>query len=146
MNLWKRFITKKKSNLKYFWKIRLTIRIWKFINVWRCCDVIYISAKYCDCSLLFKLTKNSRYNFIQLLVFFKSQNNVFILSNEYLKLNVAGMYIISNDIFSFLLSFLPFLSKDDFLEILLHDRNQVDHKISWGLGEGFLSIHSSLVC
>ena len=33
-------------------------------------------------------------------------------------------------------------AKDDFLEILFYDRNQVDHNIAWGLGGGFLSIHS----
>ena len=33
-------------------------------------------------------------------------------------------------------------TKDDILEILFYDKNQVDHKIVWGLGVGFLNIHS----
>ena len=36
-------------------------------------------------------------------------------------------------------------TKYDFLEIPFNDRNQVYHKIAWGLGGGFLSIHSSFV-
>ena len=31
-------------------------------------------------------------------------------------------------------------TKDDYLEIKLNDRNQVDDKIAWGLGGGFLSL------
>ena len=34
-------------------------------------------------------------------------------------------------------------SNDDFLEILFYDKNQVDHKIAWGLGGGYLSISSN---
>ena len=37
-------------------------------------------------------------------------------------------------------------TKDDFLEILFNDRNQVDNKIASQFDEGFLSIHSSFVC
>ena len=37
-------------------------------------------------------------------------------------------------------------TKHDFLEILFYNRNQVVHKIAWGLGEGDLSINSSFVC
>ena len=37
-------------------------------------------------------------------------------------------------------------SKDDDLEILFQDTNQVDDKIAWGLGQGFLSFHPSFVC
>ena len=33
-------------------------------------------------------------------------------------------------------------TKDEFLEILFYDRNQVYDKIAWCLGEGFLSVHS----
>ena len=36
-------------------------------------------------------------------------------------------------------------AKNDFLEILLYYRNQVDHKIALGLGGGFQSFHSSIV-
>ena len=36
-------------------------------------------------------------------------------------------------------------TKDDFFKILFYDRNQVDHKIAWGLGEGLLSIQLSFV-
>ena len=35
--------------------------------------------------------------------------------------------------------------KDEDLEILFKDKNQVDDKIAWGLGEGFLSFHSCYV-
>ena len=34
----------------------------------------------------------------------------------------------------------------DYLEIYYNDRSQVDDKIGWGLGGGFLSIHLSFVC
>ena len=37
-------------------------------------------------------------------------------------------------------------TKNADLEILFQDKNQVDDKIEWGLGEGFLSFHSSFVC
>ena len=37
-------------------------------------------------------------------------------------------------------------TKDDNLEIKCNNRNQVDDKIMWGLGGGFLSLHSSYVC
>ena len=38
------------------------------------------------------------------------------------------------------------MTKDDDLEILFEDKNQVDDEIAWGLGEGFLSFYSSFVC
>ena len=34
-------------------------------------------------------------------------------------------------------------TKDEVLEILFLDKNQVDNKIAWGLGEGFLSFFSA---
>ena len=37
-------------------------------------------------------------------------------------------------------------TKDNFLTILFCDKNQVEHKISWGLGGGLLSIHLRFVC
>ena len=36
-------------------------------------------------------------------------------------------------------------TKDYYLEMKFNDRNLADGKIMWGLGEGFLSIHLSLV-
>ena len=37
-------------------------------------------------------------------------------------------------------------TKDKHFEIRFCDRNQVDDKIAWGLGEGFLLNYSSFVC
>ena len=37
------------------------------------------------------------------------------------------------------------IAKDGYLEIKFNDRNQVDDKIVWGLGGGFLPLHSSFV-
>ena len=36
-------------------------------------------------------------------------------------------------------------TKDEDLEILFSDKNQVDDKIAYWLGEGFLSFHSSFI-
>ena len=35
--------------------------------------------------------------------------------------------------------------RGDLLKILYYDRNQVDHKIAWGLGGEFPSVNSSFV-
>ena len=37
-------------------------------------------------------------------------------------------------------------TRDNFLEILFLDKNQVDGKIACGLAEGFLFSHSSFIC
>ena len=36
--------------------------------------------------------------------------------------------------------------REKHLEIKVYDGNPVGDKIAWGLGEGFLCIHSSFVC
>ena len=33
------------------------------------------------------------------------------------------------------------MTKDEDLEMLLKDKNQVNDKIAWGLGKGFLSLY-----
>ena len=38
------------------------------------------------------------------------------------------------------------ITNNKHLEIKCYERNQVDDKIEWGLGGGFLSIHLNFVC
>ena len=37
-------------------------------------------------------------------------------------------------------------TKHDYLEIKFDEKSQVDEKIAWGLGGGYLSFHASVVC
>ena len=75
--------------------------------------------------------------------------NIFLFLNLFIKLFFKKEKKIQQQNFQFkFLILLCFQSstKDDYLEIKLYDRHQVDNKIAWGLGRGFLYLHSSFVC